>query len=590
MALSYPEDYSGIAPTNKIEGEMHSVQPPTKFGQSNYIVPRAAPFFYLSLEVWTGPNKSGTKLTRGVDYFPSLKFEAGTLYLRKPIYGGIVFTNRNYIGNVYIDYQTLGGDFVINSAAIIEEITNISSRDIRFYTFDQIKGVPSSFPPDAHIHPVNDYQTMADLVEATKSIALAIFSTSTGSGGSGGGNNDAMIKLLNNHINNQNSAHLPSAVGLGQVPNYPAAIESNVAKNDNASLMTPAMTTYLVSRMIANEDLSTVRSAIAKNASAIEKINLDILSIQKSIGSIFLTLQQQQLVLDAINQEQTNIIQLIDEQSISIQSASNRADIATATAESAVQELNNTTEQYNSIMFARNSILTEGTHSIAVPIGTSIQVTLIGGGGGSGEYYRNNLELMMSRGQATNGGDSVIYFTGTRPVPVEPVPLLIAEGGKAGFSGYGDMGASKGGMGGRCFTYNANNSTTLVKVSSLKKIDLEKKIVLADNSTFGKNGLGGDTANPADDYKGVGGYSINATADDFKRTYGRGGDGTKRAGLGGSGGMHMLRISNDTKETVFFEVVVGLAGLRDSGPTDLNGHSFMRSFESHGCAIITLVA
>lgn len=585
MALSYPVDYSGINPTNAIVDELHSVQPPLQHAQSNYTVPRAGPFFYLSLEIWTGPNKTGRKLIPGDDYYPSLKFEAGSLYLRKPLYAGIVYTDHNFRGNVYCHYQTLGGDFTLDSATIIERITGILTRDIRFYSYDQLQAVPSAFPPDAHIHPVEDYRTWSDVATGLRDIAMAIL----GAGADGSNPNyTALINLINGHINNTNNAHSPGAVGLGLVPNYPVATEKMVLENSNAAFMTPALSTYLFNHLISKENLNNIRDSIKSILESIQLINEMLASIDSGLSAINKDLVRLNELIAAIDRNMNQMSTHMDQMGQDILRAINKADEALANSEFAIQQVDKLAKQYNDLLYVRNAIYNEGSNEFSLPAGSSIQVTLIGAGGGSGDYYQTNLDLLMARGQASDGLDSVLYYTGTRTVPVEPVPILVAEGGKSGYSSYANFGAVKGGLGGKTYRWETPPKLPL-KVSSLKTIDLAK-LLLGDVSSFGITGRGGDTANEHLDMPGTGGYYLNASADVYRRRYGRGGKGISRAGLGGSGGYATIIIQNDTSEAVYFNAVVGLAGDRDWGMIETDKRGYKENFESHGVAVIVLVA
>ena len=161
--LIYPYDPSGVAISNKIVDELRSVQPPTNIDQPSFVIVRAGPFFRNSLEIFTAPNRGGTKLIEGKDYFVTHEFVAGSNFLGKPMAGGVAFTNALYKGNTYFHYQTLGGDFTVNDTVVLEELTRRYYADIRWVKWDQLTGVPSAFPPDAHQHVVTDIKTMSDV-------------------------------------------------------------------------------------------------------------------------------------------------------------------------------------------------------------------------------------------------------------------------------------------------------------------------------------------------------------------------------------------------------------------------------------------
>lgn len=94
MAVSYPYDPTGVASTNLIVDELHSVQPPSAISRASFIVLRASPFFLEGVELYTGPNKTGTRLIPNKDYFYTHKFVAGTTYLGRTLYGSILSLTR----------------------------------------------------------------------------------------------------------------------------------------------------------------------------------------------------------------------------------------------------------------------------------------------------------------------------------------------------------------------------------------------------------------------------------------------------------------------------------------------------------------
>lgn len=209
--IIYPYDPSGVATTNLITDELRSVQPPSDINQASFVIPLKGPFFVESLKVYTAKNKQGTRLIEGKDFFITHEFVAGTNWLGKPLAGGIAFTNALYTGNLYFTYQTLGGDFVVNDVTILESITRKLYADVRFVTWDQLTGVPSAFPPDAHQHVVTDIKTLADVVTALNSIAAALVGSLDDDTIAGG--ESAALSLIRQHLSAASNAHTRKRLG-----------------------------------------------------------------------------------------------------------------------------------------------------------------------------------------------------------------------------------------------------------------------------------------------------------------------------------------------------------------------------------------
>lgn len=151
MPLAYAYDPTGSLPDNLIEGEIHTLITPSTTQEALVIVPQQGPFHSNSLTV--SPVVSGvpgTPLVEGVDYFLCFQVTSA-LSAGLVLYAGIVFTDRNRLGNVSISYQTIGGDFV-NSQNQVLLATIRRYLDVRFVYYDQIVDIPTAFPPAPHTH------------------------------------------------------------------------------------------------------------------------------------------------------------------------------------------------------------------------------------------------------------------------------------------------------------------------------------------------------------------------------------------------------------------------------------------------------
>lgn len=553
--IIYPYDPSGVATTNLITDELRSVQPPSDINQASFVIPLKGPFFVESLKVYTAKNKQGTRLIEGKDFFITHEFVAGTNWLGKPLAGGIAFTNALYTGNLYFTYQTLGGDFVVNDVTILESITRKLYADVRFVTWDQLTGVPSAFPPDAHQHVVTDIKTLADVVTALNSIAAALVGSLDDDTIAGG--ESAALSLIRQHLSAASNAHTPQAVGLGNVSNFATASEEDAVALRNDRFMTPSVTSYLVRRMINSENLTQIRADITTLDQAVKGIKLDIANMNNKIASL-------DEGLAAVNNSVNLYRQEIQNLGLQVEDAIDQAQLATTIASQALSQSAATEAnieliagRVDEVIYTDGVFLPPGTHYINLPAGTRMNFKLIGGGAGSGRYFNTSSEQVIYAGGPTSGEDSVLWFLGDRTAAIEPVPLLVAGGGLAGANAYGNIGRSNSGNGGVCQRFRSEN----ILVSQITNINLTTDLVTGDTSTQGTPGVIGDTSNTAVNVSGVGGWKLDASGDGYHQTYGRGCRGTSRAGMGGSGGKWEVNVKNDTLKTMRFVIQVGKGGV-----------------------------
>lgn len=581
--IIYPYDPSGVATTNLITDELRSVQPPSDINQASFVIPLKGPFFVESLKVYTAKNKQGTRLLEGKDFFITHEFVAGTNWLGKPLAGGIAFTNALYTGNLYFTYQTLGGDFVVNDVTILESITRKLYADVRFVTWDQLTGVPSAFPPDAHQHVVTDIKTLADVVTALNSIAAALVGSLDDDTIAGG--ESAALSLIRQHLSATSNAHTPQAVGLGNLSNFATASEEDAVALRNDRFMTPSVTSYLVRRMINSENLTQIRADIATLDHAVKAIKLDIANMNNKIASL-------DDGLAAVNNSVNLYRQEIQNLGLQVEDAIDQAQLSTtiatqALSQSAATEANIEliASRVDEVVYIDGVFLPPGTHYINLPAGARMNFKLIGGGAGSGRYFNTSSEQVIYAGGPTSGEDSVLWFLGDRTTAIEPVPLLVAGGGLAGTNSYGSIGRSNSGNGGVCQRFRSEN----ISVSQITNINLTTDLVTGDTATQGTPGIIGDTSNTAVNVSGVGGWKLDASGDGYHQTYGRGCRGTSRAGMGGSAGKWEVNVKNDTLKTMRFVIQVGKGGVSSRTTANDEVTSVVEKLTTSGVAVLTLI-
>jgi hypothetical protein len=294
-AYLYPYDATGTLASNKIVSENHTVQPPNNISDASFIIPRASPFFGESIIVRTGPTEASTRLEEGVDYYLTHKFVTLSYVLARPIYGSITFINRNFTGDVFVSYQTVGGEYVLDSYSIIEERTR-SLYSVFMVTWEQVSGSFPQLPPYDHKMAGDDVVGFGAVVDSVNNLSATIASTGGGTGGTGG-SGDGGFAALQAHIN-ANISHTKAQVGLGNVDNYKTANEADVVAASTRTFMTPAMTKYYLENTVFVTQLQTARQDITELKTRANTNETGITQNRDSINVI-----NQSLTLLANNQD-----------------------------------------------------------------------------------------------------------------------------------------------------------------------------------------------------------------------------------------------------------------------------------------------
>lgn len=246
--MIYPLDPTGVNPANRIVDEIKVVTPPAKITDANFIVPNVTPFFKEGLSVTLGTRA----LVEGVDYQLVFRHIDASEHFVKEIFGGIMFYNKEFTGTVKVTYQVLGGDFQNNNPKIIEDFTKAIGA-VRWVTFDQILGLPSSFPPAYHMHDLErDLVDMGDVVTSVEKIATALQGKS--------GDVSEINARLEAHLTSRVS-HSKESVGLGNVRDYPIAtfnelVEGTIGRYVTASILKNFYDQVILPRIPARPNLS----------------------------------------------------------------------------------------------------------------------------------------------------------------------------------------------------------------------------------------------------------------------------------------------------------------------------------------------
>lgn len=291
----YPEDLNGTNPLNLIKNEVHSLQVP---GPKDFyfIIPHAAPFFVDSLKVINVA--TGVAYTEGNDYLVGHRFIEAMDSIGRPIAGSIRFMRRDIVGQVKLEYRTIGGQWGFSDQAIMRELTQKQYNPL-VRSWGDIDVLPASFPTLIHDQPLNTLVGSPELRASLERIADVMEATASGTTQShlldyqnphrttaaqvqlGNVPNFAMandiqsrdalrsdlfanprgvllaiqehaLKPLDAHINATGNVHgmFPADIGLGNVPNFPAATPTQaIDPTNNQTLLTPYTASLLVQKL-----------------------------------------------------------------------------------------------------------------------------------------------------------------------------------------------------------------------------------------------------------------------------------------------------------------------------------------------------
>lgn len=222
----YPFDPYGTEVSNLIQNERHAISPPA-WADYYFIIPKLAPFFRDSLKIIH--EQTGKELKEGVDWVATHLFRDASRASTKPIFGSITFYDKTLSGVVRLEYQTLGGEWVIDTDTIAEILAN-NKLNPRITTWEQVVNVPDRFPVIDHEWHLDDLVGMSEVHDAIVRISEVILATG-----------DPNISI-NDHLNRDDNPHsvTKDQVGLDKVMNFPIATRTQAeAGLDDTAYMTP---------------------------------------------------------------------------------------------------------------------------------------------------------------------------------------------------------------------------------------------------------------------------------------------------------------------------------------------------------------
>lgn len=218
-SITYPYDPLGTAPSNLIEGELHTL---TEINAAPYriLIPTFAPLYLNNLLLeHVAVNGEVSELHEGEDYYATLPYMAASRSLGQPVYGGLALISTLPQGTVRLRYQTVGGEWCADQNTVYNNLLTIAYNQ-RLTWWDQITNVQQTFPPSNHQNSAGDVAGHEDLLAAMNQIIAAILTPR---------NNDVPASYVA-HLLATGNAHgaTPADFGLEHVQNIPPATDEEV--------------------------------------------------------------------------------------------------------------------------------------------------------------------------------------------------------------------------------------------------------------------------------------------------------------------------------------------------------------------------
>lgn len=155
----------------RVTGEEHQVDA----NGAGIIVPRNGPFF--SRNVVIRVKESGRELSFAAgDYSFLYPFGRFNQKYNRLVWGAIQLRGISSPVDVEVDYDTIGGDFVLSDIAYAEAVANQLTSP-RTTPWENIVNLPTEWQPDPHDHPASDTMNYNDLITWMTSFMSAAMQT-----------------------------------------------------------------------------------------------------------------------------------------------------------------------------------------------------------------------------------------------------------------------------------------------------------------------------------------------------------------------------------------------------------------------------
>ena len=545
---------------------------------------------------------NGVRLIENKDYHLILVSEELSHTTERKVVGGILFNTLAINTQVTFTVQTIGGDFNLPIGNTVENLARLI-RNPQFTTWSQLTGTPAGLPTYDHVHDWGSTVGWEDFIAKFEQLINVLLL----SAGSGSGSDSTFLVALQNHLSST-TAHTPSAIGLGNLSNFPLAQDAdyNITPYPNNKYVTPRSVMYAITRFIGDDlkiqkdHIDELEDTLNSNTNAYRELlnewndlQLSLQSIQQNYSNMVSTVNGYKEDLLRFEQEYRNIgeqqelwnakvsefnntvtdygkqyedfIKTRDELLNGFESMTNafieHKTLVTEVASDINALKGRVVALEKHAIYPESKILTSGSFNFKIKAGQKFAITLIGAGGGVGEYVTDT----ASAGAVYNGehGGSTSLFCLQDLTNGEFSPsteaLAIAGGGFGGIASYGNSAGvvSVHGIGGRGGNFRLRQG------------------LVPEEASNGEGGL-----------KGYGNYVKGELSTQdmgyeyFGNKFGKGAITENAVGQGGEGAIVRFQFENKLKVDLEFMLNVGTAG---------RSYNSDKSNATNGLAILTLI-
>lgn len=594
--IGYALDILGTNPNNKVS-ETRTLTKKAIDGRA-FVIPKAAPFFAEGVVVVS----NGVRLIENKDYHLILVSEELSHTTERKVVGGILFNTLAVNTQVSFDVQTIGGDFNLPVGNTAENLARLI-RNPTFTTWSQLVGTPAGLPTHSHIHDWGSTVGWEGFIAKFEQLINVLLI----SAGTGGGSDSAFLVALQNHLKST-TAHTPAAVGLGNLSNFTLAQDAdyNTLPYPNNKYVTPRSVMYAITRFIGNdlkaqqELIDNLEDTLNSNTQAYKDLvnewndlQLTLRAVNQNYGTMVTSVNAYKEDLLRFEQEYRNIGEQqelwnakVSEFNQTVQGYGKQYEdfikvrdqlltgfetMTTAftehktlvtevsTAITALAARVDSLEKHG--MYPENKILTAGSFNFKIKPGQKFAITLIGAGGGVGEYITDSVSSGAIYNGEHGGSTSLFCMQDLTNGEFSPSTQAVATAG-GGFGAIASYGNSAGvvathGIGGRGGNFRLHPS------------------IIPEEASNGEGGL-----------KGYGNYvkgdlsTQDMGYEYFGNKFGKGATTENALGQGGEAAIVRFRFENKLKVDLEFMLVVGVAG-RSYNPDKSNA--------TGGLAILTLI-
>ena len=231
--ITYPWNPFQDIVASRITGEPHQAD---KNG-AGIIVPRNGPFFSRDVKITLKESGRALSLEAG-DYAFLYPFGRFNQKYNRLVWGAIQLKDVDTPIDVEIDYDTIGGDFVLSDIAYAEAVANQLTSP-RTTPWENLVNLPTEWQPDPHQHPASDTMNYGDLIVWMTSYMSAVMQTPDATWMS------RFEAHLDADLQNAHKATLES-LGISHLKDWAMGTENDIKGNSTELLTNIALVKQLI--------------------------------------------------------------------------------------------------------------------------------------------------------------------------------------------------------------------------------------------------------------------------------------------------------------------------------------------------------